>query len=121
MLSRKTPFGWHFGSDDPASMELDFERSAGKFEAKTAVADGVWVHAAMVYRLGLSVHAYVDGKLTRTIPGAPSETGVADDAQTWIGCRNPGTGNFAGVIDELRVYSRALDDQDVADIVAAAP
>jgi hypothetical protein len=46
--------------------------------------------------------------------------GAAASTQAWIGCRSPDTSNFAGSIDDLRVYSRALDDADVAAIVAAA-
>jgi Concanavalin A-like lectin/glucanases superfamily len=82
VISRKSPFGWHFGTDDPFSVELDFEREAGKFEAKTPVDGGVWVHAAMVYRPGQSVQAYVNGTLARTVVDPPPSTGVAASTQT---------------------------------------
>jgi hypothetical protein len=120
IISRKSPFGWHFGTDDPFSVELDFEREGGKFQAKTPLDGGAWVHAALAYRPGQSVRSYVNGALTASVSNPPPSTGVAASTQAWIGCRSPGTSNFAGSIDDLRVYDRALDDGEIAKIAAAA-
>jgi len=71
--------------------------------------DGTWHHAAAVLRSGL-VRLYVDGAL------------VASDVTGPISSVRPSTGvqighvasDFAGDIDEVRIYARDLSDSEVA-------
>jgi hypothetical protein len=78
--------------------------------------DGVWHHVAGVLRNGL-VEIYVDGELK------------ASDTTNPVSSVRPSTGvvigsvasDFAGDIDEVRVYSRALTDSEIAAMVPPPP
>ena len=76
---------------------------------------GVWSHIAVTYD-NTAIRLYVNGALrsTFTTTGAIS----ASTAPLQIGGNNvfslPGTEFFAGLIDEVRVYNRALSATEIA-------
>jgi len=91
----------------------------------TVLATGTWYHLAGVYDAEqLEMHVYVDGilddgMLTDSVPGAQHEPTVSVDVQ--IGNANPPTGassgganTFDGVLDEVRMYDRALSATEIA-------
>ena len=95
----------------------------------TVLATGTWYHIAGVYDAeNLEMHVYVngvldDGMLVNTVPGAQHEPTVLVDVQ--IGNASPsggastGGGNtFAGLLDEVRMYDRALSATEIATIAA---
>jgi glucose/arabinose dehydrogenase/fibronectin type 3 domain-containing protein len=76
---------------------------------------GVWTHVAMTYD-GSSLRLYVNGTLVRT-------TGAGGAVQTtanplWIGGNSPYGEHFAGLIDEARVYNRALSATEIQSAMA---
>src|SRR2546425_1764322 len=73
--------------------------------------DGDWHHAATVLRSGL-VRLYVDGALVAQDTTNPI-TSVRASTQTTVGRV---ASNFAGDIDEVFVYGRALSDAEIAAI-----
>src|SRR5215472_14362233 len=80
------------------------------FTGNTNVCDGQWHHVACVYD-GTTKYIYVDGTLDASTPasGAIAQTGSA----LGIGF-NPDTGyNWAGLIDEVWVYNRALSAPEI--------
>src|SRR2546422_3957770 len=78
--------------------------------------DGLWHHVAAVLRSGL-VRVYVDGALqasdvTRPIPSVTPSTGVQIGRVA---------SDFAGDIDEVFVFSRALTDAEIATMAPPPP
>ena len=79
---------------------------------------GQWYHGACTYD-GSSVRVYLDG----TQIGAIAKSGsIADEAGTaWlIGARTPAnpTAFIAGLLDDVRIYSRALTAADLAFLIS---
>jgi hypothetical protein len=79
-----------------------------------AVANGAWAHVCMVYEAsGLAV--FIDGKeVVRNAAPFPKITPTTDDLR--IGARSDGTNAFIGVIDDVRIYTRALTAQELATL-----
>lgn len=83
------------------------------------VTSGTWHFVAGVFDpTGPTEAMYVDGTKS-TFPSPPASI-VADPVASTIamGCRDDGTNYFNGVIDEVRVYSRALSDAEIAALAA---
>ena len=77
--------------------------------------DGVWHHAAAVLRSGL-VRIYVDGVLVAQDTTNPIIS-VRTSTQTIVG---QVASNFAGDIDEVLVFSRALSDSEIAALASGS-
>jgi hypothetical protein len=77
--------------------------------APTAIGVNAWTHLAVTYD-GTTVRLYVDGTqvATRVAGGAIQST----TQPLWIGSNSYGE-NFVGLIDEVRVYSRALTPAEI--------
>ena len=80
---------------------------------------GHWSHLAWV-KSGTGVSLYVNGvkAINGDITGYPAETANADPAAFTFGgdaVDQPGGNHFAGDIDEVMIYDRALTETDVAD------
>ena len=76
-----------------------------------------WYHAAaVVTELGAtdSVQVYVDGQPA----GAAGEFGMEDaDGEYFIGCHKNVTNLWDGLIDDVRLYNRALTNDEIAAMV----
>jgi hypothetical protein len=88
----------------------DIEAAAGP-----ALPVGVWTHIAVTYD-GATIRLYVNGVLRSSQASAGSI--AASTAPLRIGGNtvfsSPGTEYFAGLIDEVRVYNRALNAAEIA-------
>jgi len=89
----------------------DKEATAGP-----ALPVGAWTHLAVTYD-GTSVRLYVNGVLRSTLAGAGGGI-TTSTAPVRIGGNvvfsSPGTEYFAGLIDEVRIYNRALTAGEIA-------
>jgi hypothetical protein len=77
--------------------------------------DNVWTHVALTFD-GATVRLYVDGVEVddTTASGAQASSGAL-----WIGCNEAKDQFFEGLIDEVRLYDRALDQAELkADMQA---
>ena len=107
------------GAGDPAG-GLHHERC--RFSGSTEVRDGAWHHLAMTRDAGGTIRVYLDGAGQLLINDSPGRGGaqmaavvqpcsidpVVGDATFWIGGA-PGIGqHFAGAIDDVRIYDRAI-------------
>lgn len=76
-----------------------------------------WHHVA-VTRLGGQVRFYLDGERQQQTLTA-SRIDLTNDGDLLVGtsdCLAAGEAPFIGLIDELRVYNRALDDREMRDL-----
>jgi hypothetical protein len=69
-----------------------------------------WKHLAAIRDKG-ELRLYVDGRLTASAKFGQDALDVANDAPFWIG-RGP-TASFCGKIREVRLYDRALGEDEV--------
>ncbi len=81
-----------------------------------------WVHMAGVYRPGQVMEVYVNGELRGTnttgIPATQFNSSLAVLIGNRAGATNCG---WPGMIDEARIYTRALSAADVKELVSGRP
>jgi len=90
----------------------------GYFDGTILVTGGQWHHYAATYD-GSDGKIYIDGVLDVTSPG----TGQINQStyNLWIGENQQATGRFLhGLMDEVRIYSRALTDNEILEVMAGA-
>ena len=88
-------------------------------EGKTRLETKTWYHVALV-RQGRKVAVYLDGNREPEIAG---QVGVAEPSapeHVLIGGRNDNFANFAGKIDEVAIYDRALSAEEILQHYARA-
>jgi hypothetical protein len=83
------------------------------------VDDGKWHHIAGVYDGTRSI-LYIDGKVDASVETSGSIK--TSDARVFIGHNAQRSGRrFAGIVDDVRVYSRALSAEEIRDLAGAPP
>ncbi len=82
-------------------------------EGSTAIDDGVW-HFAAVVGDGISIRMYLDGRTTPEYTAAAASDTVTG-ALSVGRCACTGS-NFAGLIDEVRIYNRTLGVAEISEI-----
>ncbi len=76
-----------------------------------------WKHVAIVYNAeDKTVKFYIDGKLNST--RRYSKTVLANMGNFEVGGWSDGGRNFAGKLDDVRIYGRALSDNEIMEIAA---
>ncbi len=92
-------------------------------ELGPALPEGSWLHYALV-REGVYARTYINGKLLKTARRC-SGIDLSNEAPFSIGnspcVQNGRMRRFKGVIDELRVYDRALTDDEIQWLYEETP
>ena len=83
-----------------------FDGATGHADSEQAVPARRWAHLAMTYD-GTTVKLFIDGDEVATRPTTGRILTTADPL--WIGGSRPYGEHFRGRIDEVRIYDRALD------------
>ncbi len=82
-----------------------------------------WAHMAGVYRPSTATEIYVNGELRNTNKsGVPATQHTANKLAVLIGNRAAATNcGWNGLIDEARIYARALSASDIMELVVGRP
>lgn len=84
---------------------------------------GEWLHLAATYDRFTGIALYLNGNEVQSHKLLAASLTLAEDVDLWIGKHNQTpvldetfpTGVFSGIIDELRIYDRALDAAEIRD------
>jgi hypothetical protein len=102
------------------TVRFGFYQAPNTVGSKVTVQDDQWHHVAGTLskgESGLIYNIYVDGKLDNT--GTGPATGLAATSQAWaIGARYDGTYGYRGLLEDVRIYDRALSPSEVQAIYA---
>lgn len=97
-----------YGDKSPSTLAA----SAGK--SNVYVRTGVWYKVAYTYD-GMVAKLYINGNVTDS--NVTTVTFTPNTADLWIGAQKESTGLypywFNGVIDEIRIYNRALTSKEI--------
>ena len=92
--------------------------SVGNFNGTATVTGGDWHHMAAVYD-GTNARIYIDGVLDTEV-AATGQINLSS-SDLYIGENSGATGRFLhGLLDEVRIYSRALTDEEILGVMAGA-
>lgn len=93
--------------------------SVGGFDGATEVADNEWHHVAGVYD-GANATLYIDGVADTAVPATGKIN--ANSYNLFIGENSQSRGRyFKGLIDDVRIYSVALNDSQVQAAMQGTP
>ncbi|MBW7989653.1 MAG: LamG domain-containing protein [Planctomycetes bacterium] len=88
----------------------------------TEIMEDVWYHVAGVYSQGDGyIRTYVNGNLDRQL--ATTEELGASPGTFYIGCEpsNTGSANFNGVMDDVRLYNKAITQDEIMEAMWGDP
>ena len=103
---------WTVGTVGPRlRFRIRFDNVVTTIDAGTTVTAGTWTHVAAVYD-GARLSLYQDGQLVRSAGRIGTPLNSAS-ARILLG-NDPGqTHPFEGMIDEVRLYSKALNEDEI--------
>jgi hypothetical protein len=120
MMSKNNSIFLLFDFGDPNS--LDFLVKPDNDFTESTTTDwkiGQWYHFAGTYD-GDALRIYIDGKLEGETTGVPPMD--SSDLDLWIGADDwqlPTT-SFPGILDDVRIYSRALSEDEIGGVILGA-
>jgi hypothetical protein len=82
---------------------------------------GLWVHAAVVYEPGVRFETFINGasiaKVIVSSDGGALQNAAADSHEARLGA-NYSTTRWSGGVDDVRIFSRALDVSEIQQLAA---
>ncbi len=107
-----------------AAGKLRFETNAGNFSiSSNSVNDNAWHFVAIVIPAGVScagVSFYTDGTLSSPASSGGSATiNTATGNEIFLGTDGNAGRNFSGLLDDVRIFDRALDDAELDSLTVA--
>jgi type II secretory pathway pseudopilin PulG len=101
-------------ADQKVMLGLDDMDKNDGVRGNTLLRTGRWYHVAGAWD-GDTVRIYVDGVLDNNPPDTRTGTIWIDTRPLYLGGR-PGEDYFDGIIDNVRIYNRALDPCEIAEL-----
>ncbi|MBD5781196.1 DUF1349 domain-containing protein [Pelagicoccus sp. NFK12] len=103
--------------EDETRIRVRFNTSTGvgTLVGESDIPVGEWTHVAATYD-GAAIRLYIDGSLDGELPWSGSMT-QDPNVLAAIGDQPQGGRNFDGLIDDVRIYTRALADAEVGTIM----
>jgi cytoskeletal protein CcmA (bactofilin family) len=98
-----------------SSIKASIRTTSGhtQIESSSNVQTTMWQHLAIVWQSGTSLKLYVNGQLDPLLYDMGSVGGTITGVQKlMLGCGSQGI-HWDGMIDDVRIYSRALDPNEI--------
>jgi hypothetical protein len=83
-----------------------------------------WQHLTLVWQSGQALQFYINGKLDAPTSNSTAATGTLTGASTVIigkGCKDTATTSWDGLIDEIRIYDKALTQEEIQLVMRGDP
>lgn len=115
-------FGWRIAGDTPAVITWDvpygnLDGGGGPSASASNQPSGMWMHVAATFAANDTIALYINGS---QVASSSVSSAILDDSQATvrIGCRADTSLFFVGLIDEVRIYGRALPASEIATLAA---
>jgi subtilisin family serine protease len=102
-------------------LQLYYQTGTGDHEiskntSTSGIGVGAWNHAAVTLVQDGNINFYINGSPAGTVP-QEGVFGLINDEPIRIGTRKDAWSYFNGNIDDVRIYQRALSDEEIQEIV----
>ncbi len=95
-----------------------FNSSNGRVNAGVDITLGKLTHTAVTYDGNNTIRVYLDGTEVANNPSYPLPTGATGNLEIGSSGGCPESQNFPGVIDDVRIYNRALTAAEIATLAS---
>lgn len=115
--NRQYNLGFDSSGNYPRSV---VDTSAGAFSVvgTTSITDNNWYHVAMTFEADGELRMYVDGGMPEaSVSVSGSLVSKSADVTVGVASHLPEKDSFDGLMDEVRVYNRALSAADIQELV----
>jgi hypothetical protein len=89
-------------------------------ESTATIPVGVFTHVAMTYKPGLTLAIYINGMAVAVLPVGMNGIPV-NNLAVMFGADNGGGSRYSGIIDEIRFWNQALNQQQIQQLVVQGP
>lgn len=112
-LGSKGSFTFHLNGNDLTFFRYDGSQVYSVTSSGVNVVDGNWHHVVGLKR-GTNLYLYIDG----ISQGSVQDAAEGDlDSTADISLGRQGGGYYSGLIDDLCIYSKALEDVDITELI----
>ena len=112
--------GFEAGGKDLIKAGITTTGGIQRLETSNDVQTKSWQHFALTWSSGNELALYIDGELDTPTFNSPETKGKLTDATKLVigkGEKDQGR-SWNGLIDDVRIYDRVLDDDEIADLAA---
>ena len=112
--------GFEAGGKDLVKAGITTTGGIQRLETSSDVQTKSWQHFALTWSSGNELALYIDGELDTPTFNSPATKGKLTDATKLVigkGEKDQGR-SWNGLIDDVRIYDRVLDDAEIADLAA---
>ncbi len=112
--------GFEAGGSDLVKAGITTTGGVQRLETSSDVQTESWQHFALTWSSGNELALYIDGELDTPTFNSPATKGKLTDATKLVigkGEKDQGR-SWNGLIDDVRIYDRVLDDDEIADLAA---
>ena len=112
--------GFEAGGKDVIKAGITTTGGIQRLETSNDVQTKSWQHFALTWSSGNELALYIDGELDTPTFNSPETKGKLTDATKLVigkGEKDQGR-SWIGLIDDVRIYDRVLDDAEIADLAA---
>ena len=112
-------FLWTSGAP---GVQLANSKGWTNYVGDTSIADDQWHHLVVSVDRDKALNFYVDGKITKTVDPSARSGSLSSTSPLRLGARtttSSSLGEYAGALDEMSLYRRALTQAEVTALYAA--
>ena len=112
--------GFEAGGNNVVKAGITTTGGIQRLESSNDVQTDSWQHFALTWSSGNELALYIDGELDTPTFNSPVTKGKLTDATKLVigkGEKDQGR-SWNGLIDDVRIYDRVLDDAEIADLAA---
>ena len=113
--------GWAGGGTNVVKAGINTTSGQQQYESASEVQTTEWQHLALTWSSGNLLVLYIDGELDEPTDNTEATEGGITDVEKFLigkGAKDNESRSWEGLIDEIHLYDRVLEDGEIADLAS---
>ena len=113
--------GWAGGGTNVVKAGINTTSGQQQYESASEVQTTEWQHLALTWSSGNLLALYIDGELDEPTDNTEATEGGITDVEKFLigkGAKDNESRSWEGLIDEIHLYDRVLEDGEIADLAS---